>query len=207
MGNRALIVPKGMENIGVYLHWNGGLDSVTAFLKYCEIRDFRYFGGDRADGYGLARFVQVVGNYFGGGLSIGIQPVNGSLENAADGLDNGVYLIDEWKIAKRIGNITRSEGYDLTEMLIDIDKAQPEEEQLGSDFFTAEEVDPTDLEIGDEVYFRGYDGKFERQKVVGFGELTGYMLYMPYVDKYTNHDSINPNNFIREKVRRVKKEV
>ena len=55
MGNRAIIKPEG-KNIGVYLHWNGGIDSVTAFLKYCELRGFRAFD----DAYGMARFCQIV---------------------------------------------------------------------------------------------------------------------------------------------------
>ena len=68
MGNRSIIKPKD-KNIGVYLHWNGGIDSVTAFLKYCELRRFRSLD----DTYGMARFCQVVGNFFGGSLSIGIE--------------------------------------------------------------------------------------------------------------------------------------
>ena len=199
MGNRALIIPKGNESIGVYLHWNGGTDSVTAFLRYCELRDFRYFGGDRADGYGLARFIQVVGNYFGGGLSIGVQSVGEDLEKEAEWLDNGIYIVDGWKISERIGNVCQSEGYDLTQMLIDIDNAQPEKERLTEGFIRAEEVEAGDLEIGDNVYF--YDTieqRFELMKIVGIDNL-------PYVEKYPNHDTINPNNFIRGKVRRVNK--
>ena len=205
MGNRALIVPKGMENIGVYLHWNGGLDSVTAFLKYCEMRDFRHFGGENADGYGLARFIQVVGNYFGGGLSLGVQSISDDLEKEAEWLDNGIYIVDKWEIVQRIGYESGHEGYDLTQMLIDIDKAQPKKEQLTEGYIRAEEVDPTDLEIGDEVYFYDYvEQRFTRTNVVGLGNCAGYALYMPYVDMYPNHDTINPNNFIREKVRKVK---
>ena len=60
MGNRAIVKPEG-KDIGVYLHWNGGIDSVTAFLKYCELKEHRGFD----DSYGMARFCQVVGNLFG----------------------------------------------------------------------------------------------------------------------------------------------
>jgi hypothetical protein len=90
MGNRAFITNKDME-IGVYLHWNGGRDSVEAFLKYCELRGFR--SGD----YGIARFCQVVGNFFGGGLSIGIEP----FRYWTMGDDNGLYVVDDWKIVGR----------------------------------------------------------------------------------------------------------
>jgi hypothetical protein len=37
MGNRAVITDN-KQRIGIYLHWNGGRDSVEAFLKYCELR-------------------------------------------------------------------------------------------------------------------------------------------------------------------------
>lgn len=68
MGNRAIVKPEG-KDVGVYLHWNGGIDSVTAFLKYCELKQHRGFD----DEYGMARFCQVVGNFFGGNLSLGIE--------------------------------------------------------------------------------------------------------------------------------------
>lgn len=44
MGNRAVITTskstdiKNSTDIGIYLHWNGGRDSVQAFLKYCELK-------------------------------------------------------------------------------------------------------------------------------------------------------------------------
>ena len=37
MGNRALIKGKG-SNLGVYVHWNGGYDSVLAFTHYCKLK-------------------------------------------------------------------------------------------------------------------------------------------------------------------------
>lgn len=45
MGNRAIITTK-KRDLGVYLHWNGGRDSVGAFLEYCELRGFRAPDGD-----------------------------------------------------------------------------------------------------------------------------------------------------------------
>ena len=62
MGNRAVICTKeAFENngVGVYLHWNGGRDSVEPFLKYCEMRGFRGFDTD----FGVARFIQDVANF------------------------------------------------------------------------------------------------------------------------------------------------
>ena len=44
MANRAVVTTKeNMDNngFGVYLPWNGGRDSVRAFLKYCELKGYR----------------------------------------------------------------------------------------------------------------------------------------------------------------------
>ena len=44
MGNSALIMTKdGFEKggIGLYLHWNGGRDSVESFLNYCKLKGYR----------------------------------------------------------------------------------------------------------------------------------------------------------------------
>ena len=210
MGNRCLIVPKGKENIGVYLHWNGGVDSVTAFLKYCDMKDYRSFNGD---GYGIARLCQVIGNYFGGTLSIGIETFNHELtEDFADIYDNGIYIVDGWEICQRISP-SGHEGYDLMEMLIDIDKSQPEDEQLGEDYIKAEEVEAMELKVGDIVLVIGYDGKVNRYTVQGFADEDNLpdfnrpLLGSPYIDMYDKvNGTINPNNFLKGKVRRVKKE-
>lgn len=216
MGNRAIVKPIN-ENIGVYLHWNGGVDSVTAFLEYCKLKGYRDFGGERVDGYGIARFVQVVSNFFGGTTSIGIEMNVDETEECANGLDNGIYVIDGWDIKKRIGTITDSEGYNLQEMLIDIDKAQPLEEQLGEEFFKSEIVDISEINIGDKVYL--YDniyGKYEQRTVIGIG-YENYIVNgrcvknIPFVDKYGKDNNVesyrdNPNNYLREdKVRRYSK--
>ena len=212
MGNRAIIKPID-SNIGVYLHWNGGYTSVTAFLKYCEMKGYRDFGGKFADGYGIARFCQIVGNYFGGALSIGIQADVEATEDYAEGLDNGIYIIDGWRIVDNIGGYGE-DNYDLMEMLIDIDKSQPTEEQLGKDYIKADEVDALDLEIGDEVFVRRYDNKIEKYTVQGFADDSNLpdfnrpLMGSPFIDMYNDvNGKINPNNFLTGKVRRVKREV
>ena len=93
MGNRALIKFDG-QDAGVYLHWNGGRDSVEAFLEYCKLRDFR------CDDYGIARFCQVVGNFFGGGLSLGV--TTNIKDEDAEWMDNGIYIVKDWEIVGRI---------------------------------------------------------------------------------------------------------
>ena len=69
MGNRAVITTQD-EKMGIYVHWNGGYDSVNAFLKYCELRGYRSPTEDLT--YGFARLAQVICNFFGGGLSCGV---------------------------------------------------------------------------------------------------------------------------------------
>lgn len=131
MGNRAIVKPEG-KDIGVYLHWNGGIDSVTAFLKYFELKQHRGFD----DKYGMARFCQVVGNFFGGNLSLGIETDVRESEVEDYWLDNGIYVVKDWEIVRHIGGEDYHEGYDLDEFLKEIDVRQPLKEQLG-DFLDA----------------------------------------------------------------------
>lgn len=67
MGNTGIVKGKG-TNLGLYLHWNGGYDSVLAFTQYCKLKGYR---SPENDCYGLARLCQVVTNFFGEGLSVG----------------------------------------------------------------------------------------------------------------------------------------
>ena len=70
MGNRAVITTP-QRKLGVYLHWNGGRDTVEPLLRYCELKGYR---DPATDDYGWARMCQVVGNFFGGTNSLGIMP-------------------------------------------------------------------------------------------------------------------------------------
>ena len=128
MGNRAVITTKeNFENngIGVYLHWNGGYDSVSAFLKYCELKGYR---SPSTDNYGWARLCQVIGNFFGGSTSVGIDVVN-NLD--CDNWDNGVYFIEDWNIVgRKYFEGEEQMNYDLDEMLLAIDRKMPKEEQI-----------------------------------------------------------------------------
>lgn len=123
MGNRAVITTKE-KKIGVYLHWNGGRDSVEGFLAYCKKLEHR---PPEKDCYGWARLCQVIGNYFGGTLSVGIDTF-AKLEGSAD-YDNGVYIIEDWQIIgrERFKGAEQME-YPLEQMLKEIDEAQPKSE-------------------------------------------------------------------------------
>ncbi len=77
---------------GVYLHWNGGPESVYAFLDYMEETSCRF-----DTEYGPARLAQIIGNFMGGTLSLGILPTKGKWDGevaaAVDPGDNGVFLV------------------------------------------------------------------------------------------------------------------
>ena len=207
MGNRAVITTKeNFENngVGIYLHWNGGYDSVSAFLKYCELKGYR---SPSYDNYGWARLCQVIGNFFGGSTSIGIDVVN---KLDCDNWDNGVYIIEDWKIVGR----KYFEGheqmeYELEEMLMDIDKSMPKGEQIG-EFLKAKEIPVDEVKIGDIVLIMNYNGNVDKHKVMGFGTdkfVNGMNVNgVPYVDLYGNVDgdfSWNINNYIRTDTVRV----
>lgn len=98
MGNRAVIaLGAGQDAIGVYLHWNGGPESVLAFLDAAKELGVRPPGDDAP--YFFARFAQLIGNYFGGTASIGVDRLR-NLD--CDNGDNGLYVLDALgAIAKR----------------------------------------------------------------------------------------------------------
>ena len=140
MGNRAVITKVNNDNpnyeyangdqVGIYLHWNGGYDSVNAFLTYCKLKGFR--GVETDESYAWARLTQVIANFFGGGLSVGIDILK---HLDCDNYDNGVYLInDKWEIVdRRYYEGEEQDEYDLLEMLTEIDSRQPTSEQLGAE--------------------------------------------------------------------------
>lgn len=102
MGNRAVVAFEALPTVGVYVHWNGGLGSVLAFLEATKRRGARSPAGDPT--YAFARFVQTVGDFFERGShgelnSIGVGPID---QLDADNGDNGLYWIGpDWSIVKR----------------------------------------------------------------------------------------------------------
>jgi hypothetical protein len=98
MGNRAVIAFRDESRSkelspAIYLHWNGGRDSVEGFLAAAKKLELR------ADSdYAAARLAQVIGNYFGGTLSVGVG-VYATLDT--DNYDNGVYWVENWEIVDR----------------------------------------------------------------------------------------------------------
>ena len=187
MGNRAVITTKERE-IGLYLHWNGGRDTVEPLLRYCELQGYR---PPSQDCYGWARMCQVMGNFFGGSLSLGIDRYTN--DKAMNPGDNGIYVIEGWQIVDRITyeGFTEQHIYDFNEMLKAFDEAMPESERLG-DLLDAVWVPTSEIAEGDRVFLSTYKG-WELCTVIGFDK-DG----VPYVD-YIDHDgdySWNPNNYL-----------
>ena len=189
MGNRCSIT-RPQKDVYIYHHWIGGRDSVEAFLEYCRLRNFR---SPESDSYGLARLTQVVANFFGGGLSIGIGAVGENIKSINPG-DNGCYVVGEdWKIVERLFfNGAEQNTFDRAKMLIAIDEAQPQKEQLGKEFLSGEEVPTNELKVGDVVYIPDWEGVYSRANVAGIGEdrfVNGRNVAgIPYTDRYL------PNN-------------
>ena len=93
MGNRAVIQIEN-DPLEIYLHWNGGRDSIDPMLVYEREQ------GIGSGAYGVARLCQIIGNTLGGTLSLGVAP-KGSYSGDED---NGTYVLDsQLKIVERKG--------------------------------------------------------------------------------------------------------
>lgn len=87
MGNRAAIaVCKTKGSPAIYLHWDGEPESVLAFLHAAKELGVRR--PDQDPDYCLGRLGQIIGNFFGGTISLGFGRVG-----HVDDSDNGTYFI------------------------------------------------------------------------------------------------------------------
>ena len=105
MGNRAVIIAEEPTDekpvVGIYVHWNGGPDSVLGFLSACKARGYADPSNDPA--YALSRLCGAIHEFFGitNSSSLGLQTVTKEgWDNVREQLlDNGIYLIGEgWTI-------------------------------------------------------------------------------------------------------------
>jgi|GEM_PF-5470627 len=85
MGNRALVTFRNAR-ASVYLHWNGGPESICNFVEAMKRQGA--FGSDVPPSAFPARLCQVVGNFLRGSLSLGVQ------YGVSDPGDNGIYELD-----------------------------------------------------------------------------------------------------------------
>ena len=104
MGNRAVITTKE-KRVGIYVHWNGGRESIEGFLK--AARELGYRTPESDPFYAMGRLTGAICAFIGmcDPLSVGI----GALEDLdCDNGDNGVYVIgDDWKVVERYGSGAR----------------------------------------------------------------------------------------------------
>lgn len=231
MGNRAVITTPERK-VGIYLHWNGGRDTVEPLLRYCELQGYR---PPSQDEYGWARMCQVMGNFFGGSTSLGIGPY--TTDRQMDPGDNGIYVIDGWRITEHLRTeydedwnavgmrafepAEEEAWHEFDDMLRSFDASMPEELRLG-EFLDSVEVPVSEVELGDEVWMRVVGEKWQAFPVVGFGQPNFNRIAvtidtpdgkrdvtypdLPYVANY-DHDgdfSWNCNNYVHGDMARIK---
>ncbi len=231
MGNRAVITTPERK-VGLYLHWNGGRDTVEPLLKYCELQGYR---APSRDCYGWARLCQVMGNFFGGSTSLGIDAY--TTDERMDPGDNGIYVIDGWRIVEHLRTeydeewnacgmrsfepSEEQDWHEFNQMLRSFDAAMPEELRLG-DFLDSVEVPVGEVEVGDEVWMRTAGEKWQAFPVVGFGQPHFNRIAvtidtpdgkrdvtypdLPYVAMYDHEGdfSWNCNNYVHGDMARIK---
>ena len=209
MGNRAIITTAenySNNGAGIYLHWNGGRDSVEAFLTYAKLQGA---GGD--PDYTIARLTQYIGNWFGGTSSLGIVPAR-----CGAGDDNGVYIINnnlDIIDRKEIPEGFREQNeYDLNEMVQDINDAQPAGVRIKTRLLRQMMMElkyPMSYEekialvtIGTEIYLETHNG-WKRFQVIGFGKEgdcfgSEGIPYVNYINGINNDGKYekNPNNYL-----------
>lgn len=196
MGNRAVITTPERK-IGLYLHWNGGRDTVEPLLKYCELKGYR---PPSLDTYGWARMAQVMGNFFGGTLSVGIGTY--TTDERMDPGDNGIYVVEGWRIVERIypyEGFEEQDVYGFDDMLRAFDESMPEGERLGG-FLDSEEMLASELALGDEVWMREVNDSYRLYPVVGFMD-DGTPLVCRY--EHNGGWEKNPNNRITTETVRI----
>lgn len=218
MGNRGFIAPEGGK-VGIYLHWNGGRDSVEAFLEYAKLARLAPLGVTEYDRIGLGSLtglVTVITNFFGNnGGDARLEGFSRANPEQTGATDNGIYVVKGFDIVDRIilseGPFFEQRSHDTKEMLKAIDAAQPKAARLGEAFLDAVETPVSELRIGDTVFMPNDFGKgrYVARTILGFGAegkiVNGNRVSgVPYVDMFENQDnSQNPNSYVRSDTIRV----
>jgi len=102
MGNRAVITASKNKTrgVGIYVHWNGGPESILAFLEVAKSRGYRSPACDES--YAIARLTGVLCEFFDDGLCVGVDYLS---QLDCNNGDNGVYVIGgNWEIINRWGD-------------------------------------------------------------------------------------------------------
>lgn len=193
MGNRAVITTLENEK-GIYIHWNGGRDSVEPILWYCKnLMPKTQFAKTE-----LERIAFVMD-------LLGLNPEIDEMRKLdCDNYDNGVYITDGYKIiARAYMHGKEQDAYNFTEFVMHINENMPKQWQRNEDYIlktmSAEfpeysyggKTDATEFHarqnIGDEVL---YEGEFV--KIIGRNESDEYIngsvrngqLFFNYTSRY-----------------------
>ena len=151
MGNRAFIAHQSAPN-GVYLHWNGGMDSIKPLLDYCALAD-PYGGFDEGVG-GLTTFVTVANNMLGSSIHIEDNSASLMLE------DNGTYWVEGWEIVGRETSeyFTREQdSHDYWDMMMTIATHQPTARQIPLKVITGEVATKDNIHDEERVLCHNFD--------------------------------------------------
>ena len=205
--SEAAVIRHVDQNMGVYILFCGNIDYVEMFLEYCKLKGYPTFVD--YDGYGVARFCQVVGNYFGGTHSLGVVE-----DTAQVWTDFGEYIIKDWDYIGGAWYEDERGSFNRNKILLDIDRAQPKDERLGRDFIlNTESVKLSDLKFGDKLLvFVSDTTGYRPYTVAGFGgeELVAQesVLGIPYINDraFGSSDySLFRDNYLDKRVfRRIK---
>ncbi|WP_296204122.1 hypothetical protein [uncultured Hyphomicrobium sp.] len=116
MGNRAIITLENAKRqqhpVALYVHWNGGLESVLAFVEYT----WATFERGRDDLFTFhARLCQVLGNWFPDGLSL-YAYTSEKADELGTGCDNGRFhltvSVDGVKLKGRAEEVRRARRHE-----------------------------------------------------------------------------------------------
>ena len=137
MGNRAVITRSLDDNApAIYLHWNGGRDSVEGFLKVAQ---YLAFQNDTAEDWDeFAEFLST--NFFNDRSIYHYRETYGRSDS--DNGDNGTYVVDEnWNITSRHFNENQEQwnidSFELCSYILN--------KHLGYDDETAEKMTKAEL--------------------------------------------------------------
>lgn len=192
MGNRAILTDRNYSK-GIYLHWNGGRDSVTGFLEYAKLLKYTNI-------YDLYTVIKP--------MLRGSCEICGTSPDDKIG-DNGTYIIDFTNmeiVGRKFAPYYEQDEHNLIEFMEHLDSYQPEHLQLKK-FISAIPIKSSkDVKVGDRLCTICITtNKYIECEVVGFAGNENFtsnrFLGLPIINRYLNKDKItvnldNPNNYI-----------
>lgn len=215
MGNRAVVIEFGKKE-GVYLHWNGGRDSVYPMLYYAK--NFLTETSSLLES-NLKKFEFIA-------FCLGLNPEYSDNYNEldCDNYDNGVYVINkDFKIISRMFmNYEEQDNYNFVDFLIFIDENMPKKLQKGKDYIfkylSCDDVEKTKiysngcyeevisyddvqnrLEVGDIIFYRGEFREIigknnESEKMIVSGNDVSQSAFFNYTELYEDDSEFKLNS-------------